>query len=277
MFIFFHPSVGWKLEVNHCKSDCKTGEFWTGTECKQCEASCQECSGPNNTDCISCKELKFLDTFSNHCIAECPDGFYGDLTTTHCKACPMGCKQCSGNKCTACLPELLLIGESCLPHCPSGTYLTKAKTCKPCDNSCLECASSPSHCVKCHSNDVLNGSQCSSVCPSGTFLDKDSKKCLPCDPQCAECSGPSPSQCTKCNSSLKVGSTCLKSCPAQTYYNDETQQCQPCDFYCQSCKGGKTVTLQMFRGRHMIGLFQKLGNKMDSHNFVCLGNKSFLK
>ena len=240
--LLFHLSpAGWTLDGSSCHSQCKTGEFWSGTECTKCAVSCLECSGPSDGECISCKTSQFLETLSNRCLSQCPSGFYGDTETTQCKPCSLGCQQCSGSTvCQACLSGSVLYRNTCVAQCPAGTYQTKDNKCEPCSESCLECKVSPSRCTKCRVEDILKDGQCSRICPKGAFMNRDTKECFECHPHCAECTGPSVSECTQCEApATKVGSTCVTPCPAGSYYDSDVHQCQPCNYYCQTCVGGE--------------------------------------
>lgn len=235
----FFPA-GWSLNGSGCKASCPSGKFNGSEGCQSCHPVCLVCNGPTEKDCLSCSEIKFLDLQTQQCTYECPDGYFGDLETTHCKSCSPGCKKCKNNaECLSCGPGLLLVGNSCQTQCPAGHYRSKANSCEPCDGMCKECALSSSNCIQCQEHEVLSRGKCVSICPVGTFLLQNTKSCAPCHSSCKSCSGPTANDCTGCDTkSVMVNSRCLASCPSDYFFDKEANSCQPCDYYCSTCKGG---------------------------------------
>ena len=214
----------------------------SGSKCKKCQSLCLTCKGPTEKDCLSCSGIKFLDPVTSTCSYECPEGFYGDLTTTQCKPCSSGCLKCKNSaECIACMKSLHLVGNSCQTQCPQGFYLTKSNSCEPCDGTCEECISSPDHCVRCQAPNVLSNTKCVSSCPVGTYTTKNTKGCLPCHSSCKTCQGPTAYDCTGCHASaVMADSRCVSSCPQDYFFDKEANRCQQCDYYCANCEGGES-------------------------------------
>ena len=236
--------AGWSLVGGKCQSSCPSGNFNGSEGCQACNPVCLECNGPSQEDCLSCSDIKFLNLQTNQCSYECPEGYFGDLDTTHCKPCPAGCKECkNGAECLSCGPSLLLVGNSCQTQCPTGHFHSNVSdSCEPCDGMCKECVRSASNCIKCLDHEVLSEGHCVSVCPAGSFLLSDNNNCMPCHPSCKTCTGPTDNDCTGCSAaSVLTNLRCLASCPSDYYFDKEASQCRPCDYYCSSCEGGKLV------------------------------------
>ena len=262
--LFTHISDGHSLKGNTCISKCPKGEASTKTGCSKCHPSCSLCSGTSNNNCISCAGVKFLNTKTNQCSYQCPEGHYGEVKTAICKPCIVGCKSCKEpGKCTACKTGLVKNGDVCELHCPQGMYANKdTNSCNKCDPSCLECSGKPHYCIKCHSQRFLSDNKCTNICPSGSYHERHRNKCKRCNQWCAECSGRSFNDCTKCTKGLlKVGKTCLQSCPSGYFYNTHEERCDPCDYFCQECKNG-THCFQI-RHYYIFHLFPPLLSLFD--------------
>lgn len=239
--IVFFFTDGWLLNGSECKAPCPSGMFKGIEGCQSCHPVCHVCNGPSEKDCLSCSEIKFLDLQTKQCSYECPDGYFGDLETTHCTPCSPGCTECKNKvECLSCGPGLLLVGNSCQTQCPAGQYRSKTNSCEPCDGMCKECVLSSNNCIQCQEHEVLSDGKCVSICPVGTFLLSDTKSCAPCHSSCKSCTGPNADQCTGCGpASVMANSRCLSSCPSDYYFDREVNSCQPCDYYCSACEGGR--------------------------------------
>ena len=237
-FIF---SAGWSIVGKKCEAACPRGKFNSSEGCQPCHPVCLVCNGPTAKDCLSCNDIKFLNLQTKQCSYDCPEGYFGDLETTHCKSCSPGCKKCKNSaECLACGPDLLLVGNSCQMQCPAGQFRSKSNSCEPCDGMCKECALSATNCIKCHDHEVLSEGNCASICPTGTFLLQNTRSCVQCHSSCKTCTGPAADDCTGCRAaSVMVNSRCLAYCPSDHYFDKEANRCQPCDYYCSTCKGGE--------------------------------------
>ena len=240
MFVCFSFLAGWTLAGKKCEATCPSGKFNSSEGCQTCHSVCLACNGPTDKDCLSCSDIKFLNLRTKQCSYDCPEGFYGDLESTHCKPCSPGCKECKNNaECLSCGMGLLEVGNSCQTQCPSGQFRSKSNSCEPCDGQCKECALTATNCIKCKDHEVLSEGSCVSICPVGTFLQADINSCVPCHPSCKTCTGPSADDCTGCSAaSVMVNSRCRETCPSDYYFDKEANRCQPCDYYCSKCEGG---------------------------------------
>lgn len=92
-----------------CTDSCPDGTYSDAVskECTICYASCYTCTGPLNTNCVSC--YPFASIASGTC--NCDLTYYGvseSLCTTpqscfNCKKCLTGCAICKSNGSTDCL------------------------------------------------------------------------------------------------------------------------------------------------------------------------------
>ncbi|XP_032227541.1 proprotein convertase subtilisin/kexin type 6 isoform X2 [Nematostella vectensis] len=234
--------AGADLSDGSCVTNCSKGKYPdVAGSCQSCHKSCLACTGPSDRHCTECKGVKFLSPTTGACSYECSTGYYGDAASGLCLPCQSGCSACHvTGQCTACMLGLHLYNKTCVPSCPSGTYLDRdTNSCQQCGQTCQECTKTASHCITCGDNRVLSNNSCINLCPSGTFLVKGIHRCRPCHESCAECTGAGHDRCTKCNHGLvKVWSQCLASCPPSYFFNPRDMQCEPCDYYCSTCEGG---------------------------------------
>uniref|UniRef100_A0A2K6FZ88 Extracellular matrix organizing protein FRAS1 n=1 Tax=Propithecus coquereli TaxID=379532 RepID=A0A2K6FZ88_PROCO len=133
-------------------------DFSTNT-CKECDWSCNVCSGPLRTDCLQCMDSHALQ--DGACVEQCSASFYRDAGL--CKSCGSHCLQCRGpHECTRCEEPFLLEGARCVQECGKGHFADHARhRCAACPRGCLQC----SHRDRCH------------LCDQGFFL--KSGLCVP--------------------------------------------------------------------------------------------------
>lgn len=127
--------------------------------CRECDWSCNACSGPLRTDCLQCMDGYVLQ--DGVCMGQCSPGYYQD--TGFCKRCNSHCLQCQGpHECTRCEEPFLLFQAQCIQECGNGYFADHAKhRCTACPQGCLQC----SHRDRCH------------LCGHGFFL--KSGLCMP--------------------------------------------------------------------------------------------------
>ena len=127
---------------------CGKGTFQsgTGTSCQVCNSLCQECNGPNQTDCTECLPNAFL--FGGRCLTPDTTGkcngtsLIADKRKSVCDTCPRNCAQCSIpnfdpnaatqdlRQCDQCLPGFVLDNGNCVATCPAGKIVSSdGKTC----------------------------------------------------------------------------------------------------------------------------------------------------
>ena len=126
----------------NCDITCKTCSGPLDTECvschpwatlnittgkceEPCHASCATCTGPGINECVTCTDVTAVLTASNYC-------------------CHSTCLSCSGSLATECT------------SCPASKYLTTTNKCDACDVSCLTCnGATATDCVTCPSGSTI--------------------------------------------------------------------------------------------------------------------------
>ncbi|XP_017560623.2 extracellular matrix protein FRAS1 [Pygocentrus nattereri] len=234
------PSI---LHHGQCLDRCPHGFHVQDRTCQACHPSCKECSGPSQADCTACPPHASLH--NGYCRTSCPEGQYLNAVG-YCNDCQPGCQRCtadlqlgSGTVCLWCKgSRMLLLGDHCVEHCPSGHYKYHG-ACKKCHSSCADCSGEgPQACTSCLTTAVLSPSgMCTTRCPIGYYAD-ESRVCKKCDRQCLSCE--MAGVCTSCRDPAKVllfGECQYESCAQQYYLNTTTRTCRECDWSCNSCRG----------------------------------------
>nr|CAD7424203.1 unnamed protein product [Timema monikensis] len=243
------------LYDNKCHAACPANTYETQDYgCEACHASCDQCSGPNETHCVSCRAGRF--SLNSTCVDACPDGYYADKKRKECLKCAPGCSLCaSGGVCLQCADQWVLNRKNkCLPKdshlcssviiqlnhdiqlteccCVTGQYWEDSR-CLPCHSSCDSCEGpSSSDCLSCPSPLLLQGSRCLEHCLEGFFLEQG--MCVPCLHTCTHCLART--NCTQCASGLHLqNGECHSSC-APGYYSDRGV-CTKCYLSCMTCSG----------------------------------------
>lgn len=147
--------------------------------CHKCDHRCKECTGPSNSDCISC-EVGYLN-ISDVCENSCLPHQYYDMSKGACIDCNDSCLTCSGEtECLSCKGALLLKDGQCLGECPTlGFFSDKAAgKCISCHDSCLTCStSSEKGCLSCKKGYFLLQSECVLNCPSKYLTNRTNNSC----------------------------------------------------------------------------------------------------
>ena len=89
------------LNENNCYSLEEKNKSWyldnTTNKYGICHEECYECSGPSNSDCISCNKnnTDYSHLYKGLCLRECPEGTYEDISNDFyiCKDCYINCKR----------------------------------------------------------------------------------------------------------------------------------------------------------------------------------------
>ncbi|KPP76934.1 hypothetical protein Z043_103678, partial [Scleropages formosus] len=159
--------------------------------CGRCDPTCDECYGPANTQCRSCRKDYFFMKSNGRCYHSCPDNFYKDARKRTCERCHPTCKTCkdrSALECESCYMGYVLSGGICKSLCVPGQYAASVSPslhCEPCDESCVDCKGpGPYNCT---------------VCPALERLAPDGR-CLTCCRE-ADDSSPMPWECCNCTDS----------------------------------------------------------------------------
>jgi len=131
-------------EVVNGKCYCAKGYFnnnSTGIDCQECHSTCETCSGPEPTDCLSCDGFYLYEDGS---CGPCPDGTY--LEGTECLECMELCAICtSEDECTNCVENAFInLNNTC--SCNKG-FTSLNNTCE-----CLSGSIRDEVCTDFHSN-----------------------------------------------------------------------------------------------------------------------------
>ena len=182
------------LYQNACIEQCPNNTYLSydfsllSSICLDCNNTCQTCSGPLETECLTCfdKNYYFLN---NECLV--------------CHETCMNCHGTSSYDCDSCniTTGLFLYNSQCINQCPSRYfYDSSIKTCNLCDSSCLSCNDSSSNdCLKCQPNLLLTlDNACQDSCDLGSYAMNGA--CEACYEKCLECSGPTENDCNSCKS-----------------------------------------------------------------------------
>ena len=146
--------------------------------CSRCHENCATCStSGNSSSCLTCN-TGFKLTADGHCVTNCIEGYYTDLTELKgnilCRKCVVGCLECNNNhdsSCTKCVPGYFLVNGECRIRC-ARSFVPERST-----GRCLFCTEE--NCSPCDPSEVLADGLCYSVCPNntGTF---NGRVCYPC-------------------------------------------------------------------------------------------------
>ncbi|XP_048640749.1 extracellular matrix organizing protein FRAS1 isoform X2 [Marmota marmota marmota] len=230
-----------------CLSQCPEGYFNQEGSCTECHPTCRRCHGPLESDCTSCHP--HVTVTNGKCKTSCKEEQFLNLVG-YCADCHPLCQHCvadlqdTGSVCLRCQnARYLLLGDHCVPDCPSGYYAERG-ACKKCHSSCRTCqGGGPFSCSSCDANLVLTHiGTCSTTCFPGHHLD-DNHACQPCDTHCWSCD--SQASCTSCRDPSKVllyGDCQYESCAPQYYLDISTKTCRGCDRHCLQCQGPHECT-----------------------------------
>ena len=237
--------------VTSSSKQCDGGEYYQEESelCKPCSSNCEKCT--DEITCLSCDSDFFLWTERmgesqlevTTCIADCPKGFHGDVTSLSCQSCPSYCTECdSYDKCTACTLDFAIpLNGQCPQPCHDGEYFDFSTShCLACLGNCLTCRE-PHTCLACDPNLYLvSDTSCVSVCPEHLVEDNENGMCLSenCHGTCLTCFGDEPDECLTCPEGGKLMEhSCLEECPSHTYYDEAEMSCKHCHESCKSCAG----------------------------------------
>jgi surface protein len=147
-------STNYKYEYNYeCYPSCLPGTYNDNYKCKNCHLNCKECYGPNENNCLTCKEEKYL--YLGKCVSDCQRSYYNNTINNQkmCKCELPNCYSCNAesfNKglCINCEEEYYQVYDEDInninhfKNCSqlsSGYYLENNKIYKKCYESCKKC------------------------------------------------------------------------------------------------------------------------------------------
>jgi len=219
---YLNSSTGDCLEIPNCTA----GQYLsTSYKCESCHATCSECLGPLESDCISCKQgisITLVNNTNKTGMCKCPNGKYFDLITKLCVDCNTACLSCSGagsNNCITCNVGYAKDDfGNCSCNTKAGAYFSLTGECKLCNSACMACAGpSAQECTKCKEDRSLSLISVSAIsatgscaCKSGTYYDTTSDSCKS-----------------------------LTNCPGENYYIsldlNKNSVCNKCNDSCRTC------------------------------------------
>eukprot|EP00035_Acanthoeca_spectabilis_P010255 m.181613 g.181613 ORF g.181613 m.181613 type:complete len:4114 (+) comp14966_c0_seq9:327-12668(+) len=142
-----------------CSGSCPAGTYNESGVCRPCDATCDTCSGPAISDCITCPPNLVLFGATQTCQSACFNnannaagvGEYQVTGATGCLNCNSSCGECfdgDANSCITCVaPRVLVNRRSCQLACPAGSFAS-GSVCVTCPADCDSCISS-TVCVSC--------------------------------------------------------------------------------------------------------------------------------
>ena len=158
---------GYYLYGTSCYTTCPGG--YTGSDVSGlcCKTPCADCSGPLDTQCISCETGYFLD--GNTCVSPCPSGYFEGASGVCCISPYANCFASTTSSCSSCMTGYVLYGSVCETSCPTGIADFCTGFC--CTSPCSACfGQTPTNCIACVSGYHLLGDNCVIQCPLGFFV-----------------------------------------------------------------------------------------------------------
>ncbi|KAE8748948.1 hypothetical protein FOCC_FOCC004353, partial [Frankliniella occidentalis] len=198
------------MHGSKCYAACPPGTFnITSDKCQECHSSCDTCSGPDETQCISCPAGRYF--LSGTCLRGCPEGWHPDKHAQECAACALGCTLCTNSGCLVCAQGWVLGPEGRCSRegsgrCKDGEHMDQQTGhCAPCDAGCLTChGTGADACLTCAATTpMLYAGRCYPLCPDGSYQHLAST-CQRCPHTCRTCV--SRQNCTACAPGLELQS-----------------------------------------------------------------------
>ena len=156
-----------------CLENCPSGTWEknnngiSGGTCEECSNECDECSGPDVFDCLSCSADRFWNDQSKRCESRCEESFFFYVEDS------------MGREIFNYFEEDELwnsVIQDYLDSQSDGTDL-----CLPCHKSCQTCSNPYSDsCLSCFGTSPLYQGRCypPSTCPPGLYLNYLSIQCV---------------------------------------------------------------------------------------------------
>ena len=242
-----------------CTTDCRNGTYLEGEclrnatrapECRACDATCAQCSGPGPEHCDTCAEG--LALHDGMCMTQCPLHFFQvalpDSQQLACRPCAANCQVCvsaGSAACRLCASGTFLHLGQCMTVCPTGFFGNNVL------HICVPCSTCPPDQVVLASCNAHNDTLCSGgdACGANEFRQPNGSctECLECQPgsfAAKPCTPLSDSICQPCDpgqtfQSNKAQPACMAvrpACPSGTH------QAAPAtvtsDRVCHACVAG---------------------------------------
>lgn len=115
------------------------------SSCYPCHSTCDTCSGPSDSECMTCPPQAYF--YNGSCLSNCFSGTYADNTST-CQPCDPSCTACMGP------------GNGNCSQCTSGYFINNS-TCQRCDPSCATCGGPGfENCSECAQGYFMHDGEC---------------------------------------------------------------------------------------------------------------------
>uniref|UniRef100_A0A8C5KIY7 Fraser extracellular matrix complex subunit 1 n=1 Tax=Jaculus jaculus TaxID=51337 RepID=A0A8C5KIY7_JACJA len=165
------------LLFGECQYESCTSQYYLDVPtktCKECDWSCNACSGPLRTDCLQCMDGYVLQ--DGACVEQCSPSYYRDAG--FCKRCVSHCVQCQGpHECTRCEGPFLLLETQCVQECGKGYFADHVKhKCTACPLGCLQC-NRRDQCHLCDHGFLLKSGLCMPRCVPGFSTHSSNETC----------------------------------------------------------------------------------------------------
>jgi proprotein convertase subtilisin/kexin type 5 len=190
--------VNYVVQTGGSCAQCASNQFYQALpsppRCTNCHAHCKTCSGPLETDCITChNDIEYKDLNDNKCKGNCVLSYKNTAAET-CHPCSTNCLDCTtdANTCSECDQmgtNKFLQSGVCKSECDPGFYpgpgtgetvrldLVSTPTAKSIVNFCIQChgdcetctAGTATDCIQCANGKYLKGVDCVSNCGYGKF------------------------------------------------------------------------------------------------------------
>ncbi|ELP84797.1 protein serine/threonine kinase, putative [Entamoeba invadens IP1] len=298
--------------VHYKSCTCITGfNFLSNGLCETCHSTCEKCSGPLTTNCLSCGSGRYLQNGQclscdsncydigpschniNGCI-KCKDAFY--INNKMCSPCNSNCNTCDGgtsSSCLSCKSGKYFVAQNktcndCDPNCAYGYcstvngctkciegYFPQNYRCTKCGVTCKTCDIVSTNCLSCYNDSFIENNICitceEGYCEVGYCLQEDG---------CTKCKSgyyKNGKRCLKCDTNcLTCGTTstdCL-SCASGLYLNDSTHQCIDCDSNCIDTSTHCTSPSGCTQCKDGFYINNKRCATCDNTCYTCNGNSS---
>ncbi|XP_076844464.1 proprotein convertase subtilisin/kexin type 5 isoform X2 [Brachyhypopomus gauderio] len=213
-------------------------------ECHLCHKQCQQCGGPEASQCLSCYTGRYL--FNTTCVKGCPSDFFGG-ETQKCEPCHPNCLTCVGrqsHECLSCSAHLYREDKECVETCGTGHYADKdSRVCEQCDESCAACeGADATSCLSCKDSLLFlrKLGRCVASCPDLHYQNIAQRSCELCHTSCRTCTGKGEQDCSSCHPGYTLTEGACKShCDMGEFPTDKdhNSNCKTCDETCLACKG----------------------------------------
>jgi hypothetical protein len=245
-------AYGYGTYSDTAKTSCKAGYYLSGTTCKQCDPSCQDCSGSSSAQCYQCADgYSFVGGKCVKCTGNCDE--CSGTGAKNCLLCNSGYTLDFDNSCTAkssCNSSPYVIKSNkgsaisiCTSACSKGEYMYWNFTCGTCDSGLTKkTISKVDYCTyPCDSSQyLLEDGSCVDVCDYSARTEDGYKFCTkadPCDTGYIYEDGTCDSECPSPYQLVQGGvdnSTmyCNEPCPTGAFYTGEVDGSPVCTDTC---------------------------------------------